>query len=54
MAEEIRLDVVARGHNRGLDDTSRALRGVKAESDKVGKSFEETADASFDLDRAAA
>jgi hypothetical protein len=54
MAEEIRLDVVARGHNRGLDETSRALRGVKAESDKTAKSFKETSDASFDLDRAAA
>jgi hypothetical protein len=53
MAEEIRLDVVARGHNRGLDETSRALRGVRAESDKTAKSFKETSDASFDLDRAA-
>lgn len=52
MAEEIRLDVVARGHNKGLDDTSRALRGVKAESDKVGKSFRETSKETFDLDRA--
>lgn len=54
MAEEIRLDVVAVGHNRGLDDTSRALRGVRAESDKTGKSFKDTAGETFNLDRAVA
>lgn len=52
MAEEIRLDVVAVGHNKGLDDTSRALRGARGESDKMGDSFRETTDATFDLDRA--
>jgi hypothetical protein len=54
LAEEIRLDVVSRGHNRGLDETSRALREVKSESDKVGRSFKETADATFDMDKAVA
>lgn len=52
MAEEIRLDVVARGHNKGLDDTSRALRGVKGETDKLGQSMDRTTKETFDLDRA--
>ena len=52
MAEEIRLDVVAKGHNKGLDDTSRALRGVKADTDKLGESFSRTTKETFDLDRA--
>jgi hypothetical protein len=52
LAEEIRLDVVAVGHNKGLDDTSRALRGVKGETDKLGSSLERTTKETFDFDRA--
>ena len=54
MAEEIRLDVVAVGHNKGLDDTSRALRGVKGETDKLGTSLDRTTKETFDFDRAVA
>ena len=52
MGEEIRLDIVAVGHNKGFDDTSRGMRGVRGESDKMGDSFRETTGATFDLDRA--
>jgi hypothetical protein len=54
VAEEIRLDVVARGHSKGLDDTSRALRGVKGETDKLGSSLDRTTKETFDFDRAVA
>jgi hypothetical protein len=54
MAEEIRYDVVAVGHSKGLDDTSRALRGVASDADKMGESFKRTTKETFDLDHAIA